>query len=115
MIKAIRNMVVLAVGAIALDQAEQIHAADANPPERMTYQGYLVDGNGDPLGNSAPTNYDVVLRIYKAKQGGTAIWAEQHTVTVDKGYFSVLLGEGAASASGEPRNALSSVFRGRHF
>ena len=105
-------MAVLAVGAIALDQAEQIHAADANPPERMTYQGYLVDGNGDPLGNSAPTNYDVVLRIYKAKQGGTAIWAEQHTVTVDKGYFSVLLGEGAASASGEPRNALSSVFQG---
>ena len=112
MIKAIRNMVVLAVGAIALDQAEQIHAADANPPERMTYQGYLVDGNGDPLGNSAPTNYDVVFRIYKAKQGGTAIWAEQHTVTVDKGYFSVLLGEGAASASGEPRNALSTVFQG---
>ena len=105
-------MVVLAVGAIALDQAEQIHAADANPPERMTYQGYLVDGNGDPLGNSAPTNYDVVFRIYKAKQGGTAIWAEQHTVTVDKGYFSVLLGEGAASASGEPRNALSTVFQG---
>ena len=105
-------MAVLAVGAIALDQAEQIHAADANPPERMTYQGYLVDGNGDPLGNSAPTNYDVVFRIYKAKQGGTAIWAEQHTVTVDKGYFSVLLGEGAASASGEPRNALSSVFQG---
>ena len=93
----------LVFGILALGQVGQIIAADANPPERMTYQGYLVDGNGDPLGNSAPTNYDVVFRIYKAKQGGTAIWAEQHTVTVDKGYFSVLLGEGAANASGEPR------------
>ena len=70
MIKAIRNMAVLAVGAIALGQAEQIYAADANPPERMTYQGYLVDGNGDPLGNSAPVNYDVIFRIYDAKWVG---------------------------------------------
>ena len=39
-------------------------AADAKPPERMTYQGYLTDSNGVPLGNSAPANYDVVFRIY---------------------------------------------------
>ena len=95
MIKAIRNIAVLVVGVITLGQAEQLHAADANPPERMTYQGYLVDGNADPLGNSAPANYDIVFRIYNVKSGGTPIWSEQQTVTVDKGYFSVLLGEGA--------------------
>ena len=79
------------MGAIALGQVGQLQAADANPPERMTYQGFLVDGNGAALGNSAPANYDVVFRIYNAKSGGTPIWSEQQTVTVDKGYFSVLL------------------------
>jgi hypothetical protein len=37
----------LALGAFALGQADVARAADANPPERMTYQGYLVDVNGD--------------------------------------------------------------------
>ena len=82
----------LAIGAMVLGQAGVARAADANPPERMTYQGYLVDGNGDPLGNSAPANYDIVFRLYKEKSGSQdAIWAEQQTVTVDKGYFSILL------------------------
>jgi len=106
-------MAVLAVGAFALGQAEQIHGADVNPPERMTYQGYLVDSSTPPvpLGNSAPTNYDVVFRIYAAKSGGTPIWSEQQTVTVDKGYFSVLLGEGSQFNS-EANGALSLAFDG---
>jgi microcystin-dependent protein len=53
-----------------------------------------------------------VFRVYAAKQGGTALWAEQQTITVDKGYFSVLLGEGSSTASNEPRNNLSTVFDG---
>ena len=116
-------MAVLAFGAIALGNVEQIHSADV-PPELMTYQGYLVDGNGKPLGSvvdpldstqrvSAPANYDVVFRIYNEKSGSTAaIWAEKQTVTVDKGYFSVLLGEGASTATGEPQGNLSEVFHG---
>ena len=86
---------ILVVGAFALGQAKQIHAADANPPERMTYQGYLVDSAVPPvpLGNSAPTNYDIVFRVYAAKSGSQdAIWAEQQTVTVDKGYFQYIVG-----------------------
>ncbi len=43
----------------------------------MTYQGYLVDGNGAGRGhgftNVSPANYDVVFRIYDVKQGGVAI------------------------------------------
>jgi len=31
-------------------------AADANPPEKMAYQGYMTDSNGDPLGATAPAN-----------------------------------------------------------
>ena len=105
----------LAIGAMVLGQAGVARAADANPPERMTYQGYLVDGNGAPLGDSVPANYDVVFRIYNIKTGGTTdniLWAEQQTVTVDKGYFTVLLGEGVASANGDPNGDLSAVFAG---
>lgn len=84
--------------------------ATAHPPERLTYQGFLVDGNGVALGNDAPKNYDVIFRIYDDATGGELKWAEQQTVTVDKGYFSVLLGEGAST--GEPRPDLSTLFKG---
>ena len=88
-------------------------AADAKPPERMTYQGYLTDSNGVPLGNSAPANYDVVFRIYNAKTGGEPIWSEVQTVTVDKGYFSALLGEGASYGSEPYTKEISTVFVGQ--
>jgi len=59
----------------------------------------------------APTNYDTVFRVYAAKQGGLALWAEQQTITVDKGYFSVLLGEGSQYGS-ELHGDLSGAFDG---
>ncbi|MDA7520716.1 tail fiber domain-containing protein [bacterium] len=109
--KTIRNIAVLATVAIALGQADVARAADANPPERMTYQGYLVDGNGAALGKDVPANYDVVFRIYDAKSGGNKLWSEQQTVTVDEGYFSVLLGEGV-KFSNEIHGNLSVAFDG---
>jgi microcystin-dependent protein len=45
--KRIRKIAILVASAFALGQADVARAADANPPERMTYQGYLVDVNGD--------------------------------------------------------------------
>jgi|GEM_PF-721935 len=86
-------------------------AADGNPPERLTYQSFLVDGNGNALGASAPKNYDVIFRVYDASSGGNLKWSEQQTVTVDKGYFSVLLGEGSQVGS-EAHPTLSAVFYG---
>jgi hypothetical protein len=85
--------------------------ANPNPPERMTYQGFLADGNGDPLGNTntGPKNYDIIFRILGAQTGGPTNWTEQQTVTVDRGNFSVLLGEGTPVGS-EPHNALSTLF-----
>ncbi|HNQ87686.1 MAG TPA: tail fiber protein [Verrucomicrobiota bacterium] len=83
-------------------------AADPNPPDRMTFQGFLTDGNGVALAPSAPKNFDVVFRIYDDQSAGTLLWAEQQTVTVDNGNFSVLLGEG--SDFGEPRPALATLF-----
>lgn len=88
-----------------------VQAATSSPPDLMTYQGYLVDNNGTPLGNTAPKNYDVVFRIWSDQLGGVRLWAEQQTITIDKGYFSVLLGEGAV-CSGEPRPALSTLYTG---
>ncbi len=84
-------------------------AAGPTPPDKMTYQGYLVDANGAALAPSSPANYPVVFRIYDASQGGTLLWSEDQIVTVDKGGFSVVLGEGTQHQS-EPRDALSSVF-----
>lgn len=90
--------------------------ASGDPPELLSYQSYLVDANGVPLGtdgagNSQPANYDVVFRIYDASSQGTLLWSEQQTITVDKGYFSILLGEGTAFGS-EPNPDLSTVFTG---
>ena len=87
--------------------------ATPKPPERMTYQGFLTGADGTALGNSAPKAYDVLFRIYDAEQGGNLLWGEQQTVTVDKGYFSVLLGEGAA-VTGVPNAGIvfSSLFTG---
>jgi microcystin-dependent protein len=74
----------------------------ANPPERLTYQGYLTDANGNPLAATSPKNYNVIFAIYSEELAGTLLWAEQQTVTVDKGYFSILLGEGGASGLTSP-------------
>ncbi len=86
-------------------------AADANPPERMSYQGFLADANGVALGDTTPRNYTAIFRVYTASTGGSTLWTEQQTITVDKGYFSVLLGEGSQLGS-EPRPNLSTVFTG---
>src|SRR3974377_796745 len=67
-----------------------------NPPGQISYQGFLTDANGVPLATTQPKNYDVSFRIYNAPSGGAAVWGEIQTVTVDRGYFSVLLGQGAA-------------------
>ncbi len=95
------------LGLLALTPASR--AADANPPDRLTYQGFLVNVTGTALGATAPKNYDVVFRIYDAQSGGNRLWTEQQTVTVDKGYFSVLLGEGTQVTS-ESHQALATLF-----
>ena len=103
----IRTAILLALALTASHPTAR--AADANPPDRLTYQGFLVDANGVALGNTAPKNYDVIFRIYGSQSGSDLKWAEQQTLTVDKGYFSVLLGEGAPVGN---RPALSSLFTG---
>jgi len=84
--------------------------ADQNPPDKLTYQGFLTDQNGAPLGDTAPTNKTVIFRIYDMALSGAIKWAEQQSVTIDKGHFSVLLGQGTAVAG--PWPILPTVFTG---
>lgn len=107
-------LIALVLGAGVINTQTALAQANARPPERMTYQGFLVDGNGTALGNTAPKNYDVIFRVWSSESGSSnpeRLWSEQQTVTVDKGYFSVLLGEGTEVA-GEARPTLPTLFKG---
>jgi len=98
--------------ALLLANQSATFAATSTPPDSMTYQGFLVDANGAPLAQSNPQNYPVAFRIYSTSSGAVGLlWSEQQIVTVDKGSFSVMLGDGTA-IGGEPRPALSSIFTG---
>ena len=97
---------------LVLPSGFRMSAQNGKPPTQFTYQGFLTDANGVPFGNTAPVNKTVIFRIYDALTGGTLKWSSQQVVTVDKGYFSVLLGQGS-SVGTEPFSAnLTGVFTG---
>ncbi len=79
------------------------------PPDLMAFQGMAIDGSGKVLGENSATNLPAVFRVFDAYTGGTLLWSEQHTVSIQGGMFAVLLGEGT-SRVGEPRPPLSSLF-----
>lgn len=84
-----------------------VRGANALPPDRMTYQGFLVDPAGGVLGVGGK-NYDMVFAIYDDPIGGSLQWSEDQTVTVNEGYFSVVLGEGR-NTTGSLAEIFSSV------
>lgn len=97
MIKHIHKIAI----AVSIFCANMNSIAADGPPSLMTYQGHLVDALGQPVGADQPTAKTIQFRIYTAETGGEVKYAEEQTVTVDKGYFSVLLGQGSA-IPGEP-------------
>jgi Phage Tail Collar Domain len=89
------------------------HAAaqtQVSPPTQITYQGFLTDANGAPFGSSSPVVKTLNFRLYTAALSGVSVWSSQQYVTVDKGYFSVLLGQGGAIGSEPFTSDLSSYF-----
>ena len=84
-------------------------AQNGFPPSLMSYQGFLVDANGNALAPNTPQNFSVVFRIYGSSSGTDRLWTEAQTVTIDKGNFSVVLGEGGSEGS-EVRPDLATVF-----
>lgn len=63
--------------------------AVAQPPSTMNFQGTLSDGGGVPV---ADGSYNVTFRIWDSGSGGSILWNENRTVTVDGGVFNVILG-----------------------
>lgn len=78
-------------------------------PEFLNYQGTVTDSTGLGLGDSAPVNRKVLFRVYSAATAGALVWTEEQTVTISKGEFSVLLGQGIQFES-ELHDSLLNVF-----
>lgn len=61
----------------------------AQVPSLINYQGYLTDpGTNEPITDSKSMTFS----IYSVSSGGTALWTETQMVTIEDGYFSILLG-----------------------
>ena len=105
--------------AACLFAAASSFAADSFPPGRISFQGFITEPTGVPAGLNAPVTVPVVFRIYRTAGGTTAadvVWAETQNVTIDRGHYSVVLGNGAATGlpndAGKFTNNLTTVFLG---
>jgi len=62
----------------------------ADAPHQISYQGKVTDADGVGLNG----NYNITFVIYGSETGSDTLWVENHTsVSVQKGLFSVILGE----------------------
>ncbi len=57
-------------------------------PSTLNIQGKLTNSTGGLVNASA----DFVFRIYNVSSGGTALWTEAQTLTVDTGIYDAILG-----------------------
>jgi hypothetical protein len=85
----------LAAGAVALAGFAWSAPAGAVVPQLLTEQGRLTDTSGNPLTG----NVTLKFAIYAAPSGGSALWSETQTATLDSGFFSLQLGEVTALPS----------------
>jgi hypothetical protein len=83
-----------------------------NPPGQISYQGFVTDANGIPLATNNPINFNIQFRIWNASTGGSNMWGELQVVTVDRGYFTVMLGNGSSLPGVPFTNNLSGLFSG---
>jgi hypothetical protein len=81
----------------ALSQAQTTSAV----PAFISYQGRVVGADGIDVGATTPQNRTVTFRIWNsptASGEANLIYSEQQTVTISKGEFSVLMGQGNNTA-----------------
>jgi hypothetical protein len=81
-----RAMVLLLVSFVWIGRA---HAA---VPQTLTHQGRLLDVSNVPIEG----DLGFTFKIYAEATGGTPLWTEALTITLDDGYFSVQLGSKTA-------------------
>ena len=92
---ALVALLVLAAGAAP--------AAPPSLPGQHSYQGVLLDDQGDPRTG----NVDLTLRVYDAPSGGTLLYKQVFLgVPLDSGVFTVTLGP-AGSATDTPTNPVT--------
>jgi hypothetical protein len=58
-------------------------------PQTLNYQGILKDGSGVILPDGS---YSLTFKLYNAASGGSALWTETKSVTVQDGVFATQLG-----------------------
>ena len=63
-------------------------------PAEINYQGHIEDLDG-PFDGSL----DMTFRLFDAEANGNIFWEENHSVLVDEGIYSVILGAGTANPS----------------
>jgi hypothetical protein len=69
--------------------------AGADVPNDTSYQGRLLDNNGDPL----PGPVDIAIRIFPVVSGGSPLYQEIHqNVPLRDGVFNVVIGAGDFSS-----------------
>jgi hypothetical protein len=76
-------------GAVAL--AAMVGAAspaEAGIPRLVSLQGELGDASAQPITGAV----NITFRIYDVGTGGTPLWQETQSVTVEEGVYDVLLG-----------------------
>ena len=68
-------------------------ATDAPPfvPEGLPQQGRLLDSNDQPITGKV----DMTFNLYHQATGGTPVWTQEQTVSVDAGYYAIVLGDPA--------------------
>ena len=111
--------------AVLLGFTAQTWAQSSAVPDQISYQGVVTDAGGTPIGNTTPENRTVVFRIWDHATNtavGNLIYSEQQVVTISKGEFSVLVGDGTAvtgtplgyseTAKGKPTVTIPTAFGG---
>ncbi len=94
------------MGAAVLGALSFAKVASAAVPATITDQGRLFDSNSQPITGTQT----IVFSLYATATGGTALWTETHTVTLDQGYFSTELG--STTPFGTTLTANSTLFLG---
>jgi hypothetical protein len=79
-----------AASGTTVDAQEQPVARPAATTPRLNYQGRLLDEDGQPQPDG---DYAMSFALYPVADGGSPLWSESKTVTVQDGVFSTLLGD----------------------
>lgn len=67
----------------------------ASIPGQINYQGVLKDSAGNPLTGT----YTMTFALYDTASGGSAIWSETQSVSVEAGLYNIQLGSNTALSS----------------